>query len=115
MKFDIDNCELVFDKTIQVSKGGATLPYITLLKVDNLPFIVNHVKNKMPSKKDLLCIKGSNSVKGYTWENIDKSDYNIIKKGVTSMQKSPCHGIITFSYLFGYCEACGVDLTDYLD
>lgn len=115
MKFDINDCELTFDKTVKVSEGVFTLPYLTLLKVDNYCYLVNHVKKKLPSKKELLHDKGFNKDKGYTWESVDSTEYCVIKKGITNLQNHHCTGVITFSYLLGYCEACGVDLLDYLD
>ena len=115
MRFDIDNCGFTFDKTIQVSKGEKTFPFVTLMKVDDVCFIVNHAKQKLPFKKELLSDSGYNSERGYSWQYTPSGDYSIISEGITSLQCNPCSGIITFSYLLGYCEAMGVDLTDYLD
>lgn len=114
MNFDVNESVLTFDKTIQVAKGDKTFPYLTLLKLENYCYIVCHVKNKMPSKKELLSGKGY-SEKGYSWEMTSDWEYNTIKKGITCLQRNLANGIITFSYLLGYCEACGVDLLDYLD
>ena len=114
MNFDVNESVLTFDKTIQVAKGDKTFPYLTLLKLDTYCYIVCHVKNKIPSKKDLLLDRGY-SDKGYSWELIDKDEYTTIRKGINCLQRSLAKGVITFSYLLGYCEACGVDLLDYLD
>lgn len=56
MRFDIDNCGFTFDKTIQVSKGEKTFPFVTLMKVDDVCFIVNHSKQKLPFKRNYYLI-----------------------------------------------------------